>query len=305
MKYTGVFWSLTSAFLWSTTFVCARFLMRDRMIDPVSLSLIRFAAAGGILFLYGYFFMRTRLLAVTLRDVPGLAILSLFGVTGMSALLFLGQQSTTAINTSIIMQLNPVVIFFIGLGLGERASVRQFGGIILSLLGCGLVANMLTRTGFAYDFTHLTGDLLVFASACCWAIYSVFGKKTVQRLGGFSVTAWTMLFGAIELLAIFTLLPGERTMPATPASWSVIAYIAVFPTAVAFFAWFEAMNTIDLALLNVMQYLTPVFTILLAWVLLGERISLLNMIGIGIVMAGVMLVGAGGSRAPEAPARER
>lgn len=301
----GVFWSLTSAFLWSTTFVCARFLMRDRMIDPVSLSLIRFAAAGGILFLYGYVFQRNRLLAVTRRDVPALAILSLFGVTGMSALLFLGQQSTTAINTSIIMQLNPVVIFFIGLGLGERASVRQFGGIVLSLLGCCLVSNILTPTGVAYDFNHLSGDLLVFASACCWAIYSVFGRKTVQRLGGFAVTAWTMLFGAIELLAIFMFLPGERTMPATPAAWSVVAYIAVFPTAVAFFAWFEAMSKINLALLNVMQYLTPVFTILLAWMLLGERISPLNMIGIGIVLAGVILIGADRDRAPEAPARPR
>ncbi len=78
-------------------------------------------------------------------------------------------------------------------------------------------------------------------------------------------------------------------MPSTVSSWSVIVYLAIFPTALAFFAWFEAMDKIDLSLLNVMQYLTPVFTIILACLILGERISILNTVGIFFVLAGVAL----------------
>jgi drug/metabolite transporter (DMT)-like permease len=289
--HTGVIWSLTSAFLWSTTFVCARYLMRDRVIDPVSLSLFRFLAGGILLFLFGYFFMRTKLFTLKTKDIPELAFLAVFGVVGMSVLLFFGQQTTSAINTSMIMQINPVIIFFLGLLIGEKASLMKFLGIILSLAGCLLVVDVITMRGFAYDFNHLSGDLIIFASACCWAIYSVFGKNAVKRLGGFAVTTWTMLFGALELLLLLMFLPGERTVPNTGSAWCVIIYIAIFPTAIAFFAWFEAMEKIDLSLLNVMQYLTPVFTIVLAWLILSERISLLNTVGIIFVIAGVVLIG--------------
>ncbi len=289
--YAGVFWSLTSAFLWSTTFVCARYLMRDRVIDPVSLSFFRFFAGGIVLFLFGYFFMRKKLFTIKIKDIPELAFLAVFGVVGMSALLFLGQQSTTAINTSMIMQINPVVIFLLGLFIGEKASFMQFLGIIVSLTGCLLVVDVISVRGFAYDPKHLSGDLIIFASACCWAIYSVFGKNAVKRLGGFAVTTWTMLLGAVELLLLFMILPGERIVPDTGSAWCVISYIAIFPTALAFFAWFEAMDKIDLSLLNVMQYLTPVFTIVMAWLILSERISMLNAGGIILVIAGVILIG--------------
>lgn len=294
--YSGFIWSLASAFLWSTTFVCARYLMRDRVIDPVSLSFSRFSAGGVILFLFGYLFMRTKLFTLKTKDIPELAFLAIFGVVGMSVLLFFGQQTTTAINTSMIMQINPVIIFLLGLLIGEKASLLKFVGIILSLTGCLLVVNVITMKGFAYDFNHLTGDLIIFASACCWAIYSVFGKNAVKRLGGFAVTTWTMLFGAIELLLLLMILPGERTVPNAGSPWFVIIYIAIFPTALAFFAWFEAMEKIDLSLLNIMQYLTPVFTIVLAWLILSERISMLNTFGIILVISGVIIMAFSPSR---------
>lgn len=71
--------------------------------------------------------------------------------------------------------------------------------------------------------------------------------------------------------------------------WNVIIYLAVFPTAVAFFAWYEAMDKIELSLLNVMQYLTPGFSVALAWMLLNETFNLLNAIGMLFVVGGVVL----------------
>jgi len=68
-------------------------------------------------------------------------------------------------------------------------------------------------------------------------------------------------------------------------------YVAVFPTAVAFFAWYEAMRRIELALLNVMQYLTPVFTIVLASMLLHERLAACQWLGVALVLGGVMASG--------------
>lgn len=287
----GVFWSFASAFLWSTTFVSGRFLISNNQIDPVSLSFVRFIIGGAILMLYGYVFVRKQLFAVKWKDILQMAVLALFGVTGMSALLFLGQHSTSAINSSLIMQINPVIIFFLGVFIGERISVLQITGILISLFGCLFVVDVITVKGFAYEVNHLSGDLLVFASACCWAIYSVFGKSVVKRVGGYAATTWTMMLGAFELFILLLILPTTHLLPVTLSAWSIVFYLAVFPTAVAFFAWFEAMDKIELSLLNVMQYLTPVSTIFLAWFFLGERITLFNTLGILLVIGGVMLTG--------------
>jgi drug/metabolite transporter (DMT)-like permease len=285
----GVFWSFVSAFLWSTTFVSGRYLMRDACVDPVSLSLIRFSIGGVLLFALGCLFFKKQLFSVTLRDIAGLALLALFGILGMSVLLFFGQRQSTAINSAMIMQLNPIIILFGGVLVGESITRRQIGGVFVSLLGCLFVLNVVSGSGFGYDFNHLEGDVIILASASCWAVYSIFGKKMVKKLGGFTCTTWAMLLGAAEIAVLLFVLPIEKQLPTTTFHWSIIIYLAVFPTAVAFFAWYEAMDKIELSLLNVMQYLTPVFTVALAWMLLGESFNFFNALGVILVVAGVVL----------------
>ena len=78
--------------------------------------------------------------------------------------------------------------------------------------------------------------------------------------------------------------------PDSGGKWTAVIYLGVFPTAIAFFAWYEAMRLIKLSILNVMQYLTPIFTIALAWALLGETIAVWQLTGIAVVMVGIFLV---------------
>ena len=285
----GVMWSFVSAFLWGTMFVAARCLLRDGRGDPVTLSMIRFLIGGGILMAFGLAFCRERLLAVTAKDLLECALLGLFGVAGMSVLLFFGQQFTTAINGAMIMQVSPILILFAGTLIGERLRPAQIAGVFVSLFGCLMVVGVITRTGIAYSSDHLQGDLMVFLSACCWTVYTVAGKKTVERLGGFAATTWALMLGGLELALLRAILPTPTVWPTGWGDWGTVIYLAIFPSGVAFFAWYEAMNRIELSLLNVMQYLTPVVTISLAWLLLGERLGWLNGIGVALVLVGVVL----------------
>ena len=159
------------------------------------------------------------------------------------------------------------------------------------MVGALMVVGVLTAHGLQGSWSRNAGDLLVLASALCWAIYSVFSKSTTQRLGGYSATTWVMLLGAAELALAWLAVPTPCVWPRGWFAWSLILYLAIFPTAFAFFAWYEALRLIDLSLLNVMQYLTPAFTIVLAWCLLGEHMQLANALGVGIILAGVALIG--------------
>jgi drug/metabolite transporter (DMT)-like permease len=286
----GIFWSLLSAFLWSTTFISARYLLAGKLVDPVTLSLLRFLIGGALLFIVGIVIHRSRFFAIRLTDYLMLAILGLFGIVGMSVLLFSGQQATTANNSSTIIQLSSLFVLGLGHFIGERLSSGKVVGCVLALLGTLFVVGVLSLQGIDVDSNHLFGDLLVMAAAFCWAIYMVISKSVVERIGSLRATTWAMLFGTIEIFFLRQVLPITHIWPEDGTSWVAILYIGVFPTAVAFFAWYEAMNKIPLALLNVMQYFTPLFTILLAWPLLGERVTVEKLIGIGIILLGIALV---------------
>lgn len=291
--WRGVGWSFASAFLWSTTFVSARFLLRQQAVDPITLSFLRFAIGGLALLAFGLVLFRRGIWAFRLRDHLQAAFLGAFGVMGMSALLFIGQQTTTAINASLIMQLCPIMILLGGLFVGEQVTLRQTAGILVSLVGCLFVVDLITGQGINYRSDHLAGDAWVFLSAGCWSVYTLLGKPFVRRVGGFRATTWAMLWGALELLVVRLAAPLPCIWPAGEMTWTVVLYLAIFPTAIAFFAWYEAMHYIELSLLNVMQYLTPAFTLVFGWFLLGERLSWLNGAGVGLVLAGVILTGRG------------
>ena len=285
----GIAWSLASAILWSTTYIAGRSLMAERSVDPITLSMVRFAFGGTALLLVGTMLLGKRMWKIGLQDFADLAFLGAFGVAGMSSLFFFGQQTVTAITSSLLMQASPVMTYFLAVLVGERIRLRGIAGIAVSLAGCLLVIGVFSGGKPGAIGGDANGFLLVFLSALCWAIYAVAGMAVVARLGGFCASAWAMLLGAAELFVLWLLIPLAHTWPATTGTWAMVAYLAVFPTALGFLAWYQAMERIPLPLLNVMQYLTPVFTIILAWALLGERMAWSAGIGALLVLAGVAL----------------
>lgn len=285
----GLFWGLLNSFLWGTTFICSRYLMKNGSVDAITVSLIRFSIGSCILFLLGIVFYRDRIFKVNKKDITELALLGALGVGAASVLLFAGQKSATAINSALVIELNPIIILFLGLGIGEKIKKFQYIGIFLGLLGCLMAIGIIKPSGISIDTHHINGELVLFVSGICWACYTVFSKKITQRLGGFVSICWIMLAAAAELLIVRLLIPYDYVNPLGTETWMIILYLSVFPTAVAYFAWSEALTKIKLSLLNIMQYLTPVFTIILAWILLGESMSLLNIIGACMVLGGVAL----------------
>ncbi|HOS42828.1 MAG TPA: DMT family transporter [Armatimonadota bacterium] len=289
----GLFWSFTSAVLWATTFVFVRALTADGQADAFTLSAVRFVIGALVLLVPALTVFRRRFLAVPPRDLLAMAGLSLLGMCGMSVLLFIGQSSTTATNGALIMQLSPLLMLLLTAALGERVTARQALGIGIALGGSLLIGEVWRAHG------HWRGDLLILASAGAWALYSVLGRGVVARHGGFVTTTWAMLFGGILLFAVRLALPLPWPAP-EPAVWGMILYIGLFPTGVAFVAWYEAIHRLDFNLVNVMQYITPACAILFAWWWLDERLSPFHWLGIAVMAAGILLVSLPGNAKPAA-----
>ena len=288
----GVFCSFFSAFVWGTSHISGRYIMSNGCIDIISLCSMRYAIGGLAMLGLGVLFYRKKIFAVTRRDVFSLVLLGSIGMVLHTFFVLSGQKHTSAVNSALILALSPVMAMLIGIFVGHKAGVNKVFGMLLSLVGSLLVIGIINKDGFCGGSFSFYGDFMIFISALCWALYTVLSSKIVNRLGGFTATTWCMLAGAVQFLILQLVLPYDFHIPAASetTSWLVIAYVILFPTTAGFYFFYEAMSRIKLSLLNIMQYLTPVVTIALSFLLLGEKMTVLNLIGAGLTLLGVMIV---------------
>ncbi len=259
--------------------------MRVQAIDPLSLTLIRFVGATVLMFALGLA-LRKPMFAITKKQLVNALIQGTIGMAAMSILLYWGQRTTGAVNSSIIMTSIPLMIAIFGFFTGERMKKRQVLGMLVAALGCFMVIKVIDHRGI-----HLgnfgAGDFFTFAAALCWTIYVLWGRRTLQAVDGFVYTAYVCL-GAIPLLAALEIIfYRHAVLPEFAGHWLIVLYIVLFPTVAAFFSWNQAQKMIPLPVLNVMQYLTPVSVLILSWPLLGEGSTWLQIAGSLLVILGV------------------
>lgn len=287
----GILASFLCSFLWGTTYVCGRYLIGGGKIDPLSLCLIRFTAGGIILLVIACIVSSKKIFSFSLRDMIKLSGLSMIGIFGSSLFIFMGQKYTSAINAAMIMNLSPLITMFICFFYGEKIRFLQIAGTVLGLTGCMMVVNVITLEGFRYSPSSFLGDLLLLVASGLWAVYVVYSKPIVMKYGGLASTALALLFGAVQTMLVYPFFLDSVILPESPVDWGVTSYFIIFPTAIGYWAWYEGIARIEIALANVMQYLSPIFTILLSMLLLGESISIINMAGACMIIAGVAATG--------------
>ena len=273
------------ALMWGGAFVAARFTVAE--VPPFTAAFLRFALAA---FLLCLLLVKREKPAARLRnhDWPLLIVLGLTGIFGYNALFFTGLQYTTAINGSLIVAINPVAITVIAaIILREAVTLRQTVGIVVSLSGVALVV-----TGGSADILHNLrfnkGDLIMLGVPLAWALYSVYGKKAMDRYSPLAATTYACIIGAVLL---FPAALAERFDWASisPASWGAIAYMALFASVVAFNWYYGGIKTMGAGKASIYINLVPLWTMLLAGVLLHEMPVLPQLLGAGLVITGVYL----------------
>ena len=107
------------------------------------------------------------------------------------------------------------------------------------------------------------------------------------RLGGYRVTVWSMLVGALLLGGIRLGFAGA-VLPSEWGGWGLVVYTALVPSALAFLGWNQAQKSISLGLLALTAYAIPLASALFALLLLGETLTLWQLAGAVIVTGAVL-----------------
>jgi drug/metabolite transporter (DMT)-like permease len=264
----------------------------------------KFAFAAG-LSLTGFLSLRfggaALLLAIVLlltrraRVFPGLRLmaillcLGLFGYAVQASLFFLGLQRIPASLSALLLYAYPFFVALLNWAVNHRPPQRrEWLAMGLATLGVALTVTSGNGSGAGEPVDRL-GVLFTLGSAGWYACYIVISDRHVHRAGALVSTTWVAAGAAISFLVIGLATQTWAFVP-TARSAAIILGLILFSTILPISTFFAGMARVGPTTASLLSTLEPVFTILLASLLLQEQLAPLQMLGGLLVLAGVVWI---------------
>ena len=223
---------------------------------------------------------------------PRLKWLLIMGGCGLSlfnAFFYIAAHSTTAVNLGIIQSTMPGMILLGSfMFFGDRINGLQFSGLLLTLLGVGVIV---TQGSFEQlmklTFNH--GDLLMIFACSFYAMYTV-GLKSRPKISGmvmlayFSVAAFLMTIPLMifESFIYGTVMPGVK-------GFAIVFYIAIVPSFLSQIFFMRGVDLIGPGSAGLYANLVPIFSAIMAVLLLSEEFALFHLAAMLLVFGGIGL----------------
>lgn len=279
---------------WSSGFLIAAVATVDAA--PVTLLLWRFAPLAGLLLIVGFAAGAFR--GITVAELRWQAAIGLFSQFGYCTAIYIALAAGVATGTvALIDAVQPLVIaMLVGPLLGLRVRGVQWAGLILGAVGVVLVV----RSQFGQAHPHPLVLLLLAVAMACLIAGTIIQRRRDLRTGVLPTLAIHATVSAIAL-AILAAATGTLLPPASASFWVATALAAAFPTLAAYGLYWWLLRRVGITALNALLFLIAPFTAVAGAVLLGERITVVTVIGFLLCGLGVALVLASEARSRRAP----
>ncbi len=257
--------------------------------DPVTLIALRMLVSLPFFIAAALWSQRSADLApISRRDGWSIVGLGFLGYYFSSFADFLGLQYVSAGLGRLIMFLYPtMVVMLSAVFLAKRPTRRELASLALSYGGIALV---LAHAIDGQNANLPLGASLVFASGLGYAIYLVAGSGVVQRVGSVRFTAYAMSVSSIACILQFLILRPMSALDLPAPVWWLARAIGTLSTALPTFLTAEALRRVGANQVALVGSLGPLVTIAFGWLGLGESLGAWQLVGAGLVLAGVMLV---------------
>lgn len=269
--------------LWGGNWVAVRYIVQA--MSPIAGATARMILATIVLFMV---LKMTTGKTLSRKGIFTFIFLGLM-LFGFNVLQYTGLIYTTAINGSLINAATPMIIIIISrFTLKEKLSLLQILGVVISFLGVGWVITKGSWT-LVTSLTFNIGDILMFLAATCWAIYTIYSKKPTLQTSALYVTTYATMFSAIYFLPIGIV--QYQANPLETVSWGLAAAM-IYVVGVAVFGlifWGKGVSMIGPSRASVFMNLMPIFTLIFAFLLLGETMTFHQLLGGIFVILGVYL----------------
>lgn len=291
-RLTGFALALGGAILFSAKAIIAKLTYRHG-IDAVSLIALRMLFSMPVFAVVAWFQARAarqgRIPVLTWRERIQIALLGLLGYYLSSFLDFLGLQYINAGLERLILFLSPTMVLLISsLWLKRPIAPRQWAALALSYLGVLLV--FIQDVSLAGSSVWL-GSAYVFASALSYAIYLICSGELLERVGATRLVAYAMLVSCVACLIQFAVVhPVSLLWQMAPEVYGLSLIHAGLNTALPVFMIMWAVSRIGAPMTSQLGMIGPVSLLFLAYWLLDEAITVWQLAGTAMCLAGIFVL---------------
>jgi drug/metabolite transporter (DMT)-like permease len=268
------------------------------VIPPVALAYWRWTGAFLIAVGFAWPYLK-RDAPILLRRWRMMLLLSATGIATYNTMSYIGLASTTALNVLLLQSAGPLIIIVWAFVLfGDRPTLWQSAGVLLSLIGVAVIA----AHGSLDVLLHLSlnrGDVWILAAMVIYGVYAaMFRRRPAAHPMSFLVA--TMGIGSMMILPFYAWETVQGGLiHGGPRAWLGMAYIAVFPSFIAYLFFNRGIELIGPARAGQSWHLMPVFGSILAVLFLGETFYLYHACGIALIGAGILLASINANPSPQ------
>jgi drug/metabolite transporter (DMT)-like permease len=273
--------AFTSAICFSLLPILAVYAYKSG-INTNTLLLFRFIIAA--VFFFVYIAVKYKKPSLDRKTLLKLFLLGSILYTLQATCFFTAVKYITASFTSLLLYLYPIFVAVLSSVVDRERLSRSI------LLSIGIsFAGLILILGTSIGKIDLRGVFFGIGTAVIYSIYIVFGNRVVKEVSPVITTGFTCFFAALSFF-IFGIFSGNISFNFKPSGYVSIIAIAIFPTIISLLTFFKSLELIGSTKSSILSMIEPVSTIILSALLLGDRLSILQIIGAIAVLSGAYLV---------------
>jgi drug/metabolite transporter (DMT)-like permease len=284
-RIKAILQALLVTFIWATSWVLIKWGLKD--VPALLFAGLRYGmGAVCLLAVWGVSKERTLVFEINGRGWIKIILIGLFYYAAMQSSQFLGLRDLPATSVNLIMGMSTIVIALLGtLFLHEPLSLLQWLGVLLTPVGAYLYFFPIT-----IQANQTGGVIIVVIGTILGAIGSIIARDINRSayLPPLTLTTLSLTIGSVFMFAGGVITEGFPKF--SLGSWAIILWMAVINTAFAFTLFNRTMRVLrateTAAITNTLMIQVP----LLAFLFLGEGISLRQVLGLGLILVGVVMV---------------
>lgn len=276
----------------------------DAGLSPQQVASVRIWLAAVIL-LAGAGLVRPSALRLRRRDLPVLLAYGLVGVA-LVQLLYFVAVSRLPVGVAMLLEYTSPVLVTLWVRYVRHSVLPRAAwlGVLLAMVGLVMVAEV--WQGLALNTVGLVAGL---ATAACSAAYFLLGERGVAATDPIGLGTWGLVVGAVAMLGVSQPWHIPRRLLAAPARfgamhlpvWQLLVAMAVVATVLAYLASLAALRHLPPSMVSVLSLFEPVVATGLAWVLLGQALSVPQMVGGVVLLSGALVVRLAGQPVAATP----
>ncbi len=297
LKFTqpGGFWLVSAAaVIWGTIGIATQAIYNaDPATNSLFLNLGRLLVATPVLMLVCWRVVGRTMFRIRPRDAAIMALSGTFLAISQAAYFAAILHAGITISTLLSMCVSPLVVTFVSVALKfETLTRRVVIALVCAILGSVLLVGLDALTGSTTSQDELLlGTLLSIVSAVGYGAMIICGRFLAGSYHPLQVNTITFSAGSLVLLVV-NLLVGITPVH-TAQGALLIVYLGLVPTALAYWLFQTGLRSVSATTASILSMLDPLVAAVLAWLLFGERLAALSLVGAGLLLLSIYMLSVG------------